>query len=272
MHVALCGPAHAEPLLLLHGWPQHWFMWRRVLPQLAATRRCIVPDLRGLGWSDAPPNGYRKELLADDILALLDALGIEQTDLIGHDWGGWVGFLIALREPARLRRFLALNIPPPWPARQGRARVLLASWRLWYQVVMATPGVGTRIVGRPKLLAKLLRADNVQPGVFPDADVAEFAAALAEPARAAASARYYRDFLLHELPQLLGGRYAGVPLAVPTQILFGTGDRAIARVLIEGAQRPGDPLAVELVEGSGHFLAEELPDFVVKRAREFLGA
>ncbi len=87
-HVALAGPADAEPLVLLHGWPQHWYEWRKVLPELAQRRRCVLPDLRGLGWSDAPAQGYLKQDLADDVLAVLDTLCVDTTDLIAHDRGG----------------------------------------------------------------------------------------------------------------------------------------------------------------------------------------
>ncbi|MBJ7291840.1 alpha/beta fold hydrolase, partial [Williamsia sp.] len=87
MHVAVAGPADAPPLLLLHGWPQHWYLWRDVIPAVSDRYRVIAPDLRGFGWTDAPPGGYRKERLATDILALLDALGIDRVRLVGHDWG-----------------------------------------------------------------------------------------------------------------------------------------------------------------------------------------
>ena len=72
-HVAEAG--EGEPLLLLHGWPQHWWCWRDLIPALAPHYRVIAPDLRGHGWTDAPPGGYEKEQLASDVLALVDALG-----------------------------------------------------------------------------------------------------------------------------------------------------------------------------------------------------
>src|SRR5918999_5304513 len=109
MHVAEAG--EGEPVLMLHGWPQHWWEWRAVIPRLADRYRLICPDLRGHGWTDAPREGYEKERLATDVLGLLDALELERVRLVGHDWGGWVGFLLCFRAPQRIDRFLALNIP-----------------------------------------------------------------------------------------------------------------------------------------------------------------
>lgn len=85
-HVALAGDG--DPLVMLHGWPQHWFEWRNLIPSLARRHRVICPHLRGLGWSDAPPAGYEKEELATDALTVLDALELDTVQLVGHDWGG----------------------------------------------------------------------------------------------------------------------------------------------------------------------------------------
>ncbi len=270
-HVALAGPHDAPPLVLQHGWPQHWYEWRKVLPELARDRRCVMPDLRGLGWSEAPARGYEQQTLADDVLAVLDALAIERVEFIGHDWGGWVGFLIALRSPQRISRFLALNIVPPWPPWSGtrpRPREALRTLRLTYQLVLAAPWLGETLVGRTRLVRAMLRADNVHPYAFSDGDVDEFARALAEPARAHASSLYYRDFLRREAPAILRGRYSPDDLAVPTHLLYGTHDAAL------GPEPPaaGGALSVEPVADSGHFIAEERPDLIVARAREFLRA
>src|SRR3954464_9761059 len=88
VHVHYAEAGSGPPLVLLHGWPQHWWAWRKVLLALAGTHRVVCPDLRGLGWSDAPPGNYAKEAWAADVVALLDALGLERVDLAGHDWGG----------------------------------------------------------------------------------------------------------------------------------------------------------------------------------------
>src|SRR6202022_758481 len=127
-HLAEAG--EGDPVLLLHGWPQHWFAWRKVAPLLAAGHRVICPDLRGFGWSDAPPGAYDKATLARDVVALLDALGLESVDLIAHDWGAWIGFILCLEHPERFEHYLALNMYTPWPeAPSLRAFPRLA--RLW---------------------------------------------------------------------------------------------------------------------------------------------
>src|SRR4051794_20735749 len=137
-HVAEAGSG--PPLVLLHGWPQHWWAWRKVLPALAGTHRVVCPDLRGLGWSDAPPGDYAKEAWAADVVALLDALGLERVDLAGHDWGGLVALLLALRAPGRGRTVAALSTVHPWPP--PRATSPPTGLPLAYQLPLAPAAPG----------------------------------------------------------------------------------------------------------------------------------
>ena len=114
MHVAVAGPEDGEPLVLLHGWPQHWYAWRRLIGPLSERYRVYCPDLRGFGWTDAPPGSYEKAELAADVIALLDVLGLERVRLAGHDWGGFVGFLVCFAAPERVSHFAAAGINHPW--------------------------------------------------------------------------------------------------------------------------------------------------------------
>jgi pimeloyl-ACP methyl ester carboxylesterase len=200
LHVAEAGAG--TPLLLLHGWPQHWWSWRRVIPALAREHRLLVPDLRGFGWSDAPAGDYSKHALARDMIELLDIEGIDQVPIVGHDWGAYVGFLLALEHPARVQRLLALDITPPWAGRPRLRHValpLLGS----YQVLLATPGLGRRLLeSGPKLVRSIIRAGSAPGAIWSTDELDCYADVLREPARAAASAACYRTFLTRELPGL----------------------------------------------------------------------
>jgi pimeloyl-ACP methyl ester carboxylesterase len=268
MHVATAGDADAQPLLLLHGWPQHWYLWRRVIPAVADRYRVIAPDLRGFGWTDAPAAGYRKERMASDILALLDAMGVERVRLAGHDWGAWIGFLLALRAPERIDRYLAMNIPPPFLPPRLDLRAPLGLARLWYQLLLAGP-IGA-VAMRHGATEIVWRSTLCDPAAVDDQARASFTDAFREPARARASQLVYREFLLRELVPVIAGRYRGLRLTVPTHLLFGEEDTASDASMLDDAEPFCDDLTIERVPDVGHFIVDERPDLVVARIESFL--
>ena len=262
MHVAEAGPEDGPPVVLLHGWPQHWWCWRGVIPALAdAGFRVLAADLRGSGWSDAPPGAYDKETLASDVLALLDALGIERTTLVGHDWGGWTSQLIALRAPERVERLVLCNIASVWPP--SRVKTALNLWRFGYQVV------GVPVLGPAIQRSGLMRRGL--PGV-PEEDRAEFAALLREPGRAEAASALYRTFATREAPAVGAGRYTGQRLTMPTLVLHGTGDPVVRPFMVEVFRDHADDVEIEWVAGTGHFIADEQPALVAERVIAFAAA
>jgi len=262
-HLACVGPPDAPPLLALHGWPQHWWCWRRVVPLLASEYRLLMPDLRGLGWSGRPRDGdYRKECLADDALALLDALGIERAGLLGHDWGGWAGFLAVLRRPERFTGYVAMGTAHPW------TRPSLGTLpRLGYQPPIATPLLGPRLIRDTPLVAKIHRVGWGERSTLDAAAVDVFAAAYRDPDRAEAGSRYYRDLLTRELPGQLRRAFSGRRLALPTRLLFGTRD-PLGTAMAAGLERHGEDARVEYLQGCGHFVPEERPEAVAAAARD----
>ena len=261
-HVAEAGAG--DPIVLLHGWPQHWWAWRHVVALLAPHARLVMIDLRGFGWSDAPPGGYDKQTMADDVLAVLDALELERVRLVGHDWGAWIGFLACGSAPERFEAFLALGSPRPLgnpPLRQ-----LLQIWRFAYQVVLAAPVLGRHLIANERLMERVILAGAVHREAWTPDDLRAFTAVLAEPARARASVLLYRTFLVRE-----AGRTPGGPLSVPTWMMVGASDPAIRPFLLEGAERDADDLVVEVVRDCGHFVPEERPQLVAERARALFG-
>lgn len=268
-HVAEAG--EGPPIMLVHGWPQHWWMWRELIGPLAESRRVICPDLRGFGWTDAPPGGYDPEVFARDLVALLDALEVEDpVDLIGHDWGGWTGFMLCLRHPGRIRRFLALNIYHPF----GRApiRGLLSLWRLWYQWVLAMPGLGPGVVSRAAASKPVLRWVGARQAPWTDAELRAYTDQFLEPERAQATTLLYRHAVLRLAPAVLRGVYREFQMEAPGLMLFGTADHVQDERLMPGFEPYAPNMRLELVPGVGHFIVDERPDLVLERARELFDA
>ena len=268
VHVAEAGAG--EPLVLLHGWPQHWYCWRRVVPLLADRYRLVMPDLRGHGWTDAPDGGYAKEQLATDLLGLLDALDLPRVGLIGHDWGAWSGFLACLRAPERFRAFLALGIVHPFQRPTlGKA---LQSWRITYQVPLSTPLLTELALRRaPRLVETAVLAGSSRRDAFSAQDLRSYSEVLQDPRRARATVQLYRTFLLHESPQVGSGRYRDARLVVPTRMVNGSGDLIANPALLSGWEECADDMQAEVVEGCGHFVPEEVPELVADRARALFG-
>jgi pimeloyl-ACP methyl ester carboxylesterase len=264
-HVAEAGSGD-DVVLCLHGWPQHWYEWRHLMPALADRHRVLALDLRGFGWSDAPRDGYEKENMATDVLAVLDALGLERVKLVGHDWGAWLGFLLCLRAPRRFERYLALNILPPWVSARAMAPHLL---RFWYQWLILSPGIGYRLHRSGGFVPKVLVGASTDKSVWDQVALRSFGDNLAEPARARAAVQLYRIFNLRETWGIVRGRYAHQRLTVSTRMLFGTDDRALPVKVLAGYERHADDMRLELVPGCGHFIADERPDLVAERARAF---
>lgn len=264
-HVALAGPEGGDPVVLVHGWPQHWWVWRGVIPKLVdAGYRCICPDLRGHGWTDAPPDGYEKEQFASDVLAALDELGVERFKLIGHDWGGFASFLIALREPERVERLLALSIIHPWIRRQGGPIDLIKGLLgASYQFVIASPVIGRQVVQRTALIKTVISRGSADG--LPDDVSRAYADRWKEPDRASATVAIYRTFLLREVSAILGGRYRDHRLEVPTVLVYGKRDPVIGAERLVGWEEQADDMRVGEIDG-GHFLPDEQPDLVAEQA------
>jgi pimeloyl-ACP methyl ester carboxylesterase len=108
-HVTEAGPIDGRPVLALHGWPQHHWVYRDLLTNPPPGLRIIAPDLPGYGWSGPPPHRWAKQDVANDVLALMDVLGLQRALLVGHDWGGFVVWQMALMHPDRVAGVIGLT-------------------------------------------------------------------------------------------------------------------------------------------------------------------
>jgi pimeloyl-ACP methyl ester carboxylesterase len=266
IHYAEAGPAGGAPVVLQHGWPQHWWMWRALIGPLSERGfRVIAPDLRGHGWSAKPAGDYRKDTLMRDIVGLLDELGVERVRWVGHDWGSYVGVLAALRHPDRIERFVSLSVPHPWQEDRSLVEVVGSGW---YQLVLSAPVLGKLAIGRLGFTKAVLTKARAK-GSFTDQELETYLSVIRRPDATEASMRMYRQFLLHELGPLLSGAFKEERLSVPTRWIVGSEDR-VSRNADEGYRAHADDMTLEKVAGAGHFLPEEEPELVRDRVLDFL--
>jgi pimeloyl-ACP methyl ester carboxylesterase len=267
IHYAEAG--EGEPVILQHGWPQHWWAWRGQIPALAERYRVICPDLRGFGWSDAPPSGYEKQQLADDLIGLLDVLGLEQVRYAGHDWGGFIAFLAGFDHPDRFSHLAPVGIAPPW--RTGRPPPSLALF-LTYQSVLSTPVVG-RVAMKRGLGKAMLKAGRARSsGEFTDEELGTYQRVFEQDEYANASVQLYRTFLTKELPALIRGAYNDRRLTTRTMLVMGRSDLLVKGIDRDALHERADDLRFEMIGGSGHWVLDERPAELTELLLDFFAS
>lgn len=206
IHVVTAGPPDGEPVLLIHGFPETWYEWRKAIPALSDRYRLIVPDTRGFGESDKPAGTYDRAMLAADMVGVLDALDIERAAVVGHDWGGIIAFKLAIDHPERTTRLALMDtLCTVWApgARHGywfkaapRPEQFFARHHDQFIEQVFTGTSSPPLVGWPE--SPWPGPSTVaRPGAqwATDEDVAVYKAAFADPGAHHAAITYYRDAL-----------------------------------------------------------------------------
>jgi pimeloyl-ACP methyl ester carboxylesterase len=267
------GPAGNDgpPLLLLHGCPFSSFVWRKVIARLGDRFRCIAPDLLGLGDTETPPGAdWSLPVQAAAVVGLLDALGIEQADVLAHDHGAAAAQLIAAEQPHRIGRLVLTNAEAydNWPSRD----------ELPFIRATQLPVLGRLVLwawARPRLFRYALRSGKAvhDPAVLtPELLDGYIAANLADPRRRAKTRRFLAGQLDPANHRATAGALTGLrAFDHPTLIVWGEDDPHFGpewgRRLcddIPGARR------LELLPNTGHLLMEERPDRLARLVADFL--
>ncbi|WP_404312068.1 alpha/beta hydrolase [Agrococcus terreus] len=267
VHVAEAGDG--PPVVLLHGSPQHWFEWHRVLPDLARDHRAIAPDLRGCGWTSAPQGGYDAATQTADVLAILDALDVGPVVLVAHDYSLFLAWRIAFDHPERLAGLVAVGAPHPWT--RPSAAMLPHLWQLWFQPVLAAPGIGPRSAARGRQRVVRWMLDHPDRP-FSAADREAFLAPWRDPSRARALSAVYRRLILPGMAEMPKGPWDGRHLAVPTRIVLAGDDPVMTESALGPWRGTADDLRVTTAEGAGHYLAHDRPDAVAAAVRSLTQA
>lgn len=268
-HVARAGDRSLPAILLVHGFPQHWWEWRGVVQALAGEAHLVMPDLRGSGWSAVPTEkgSYKKSEMAKDLGHLLDAMDIDQIAIGAHDWGGFLSQILALDRPEKVSRLLALSIPPVIPSKP--APPLRSLLKLKYQIPFSAPGSNRWLFGNVGFFAKAFRADVRQRDMFTHEDAAVFARQFADPARAKAATMMYRSFVLGDF-QAITRRMKGRTFSMPVRFVLSDHDGYIPPEFARQAPNLGDRVDGFTQGRTGHFLPDEDPAYTVELIRDFL--
>lgn len=250
-------------VVLLHGFPQFWYMWRFQIPALAgAGFRVVAPDMRGYNLSEKPRgvSSYRVELLARDVERLILACGEESAMVVGHDWGAAVAWVTAMMYPERVKRLGILNVPHPERFARGLlrpAQLLRSSYMFFFQIPRL-PEKGL-VVGDFASLRYALRNEQMHPGAFTDEDIERYVEALARPGALTAALNYYRA-LFRRNP--LKARALLRRIEAPVMVIWGERDRYLGKELAEPDPTWVPNLRVERLPDASHFVAEDRPDEV----------
>jgi len=257
MRVLESGPPDGTPLVLLHGWAISAYLWRHNIEPLArAGFRVHAPDLPGHGLSDAPleKGSYTLEALADDVAALFDVLGLEHTAAVAQSMGGRIALELARRH--RVTR-LALFGPVGFgnvPTTQELASIL-----------PAIPAALASLLVPREVVEIVQRRVYGKIGWFTDRDVDEYWAPTQRPAVVQAAMQMLREFDWRRLK-----REALAEIAAPTMVVFGTLDGTVKPVNTEELVKALPHGRMEWIEGGGHVVMEEVPEYVNGLLLDFL--
>lgn len=277
LHYVEGGRSDSEkpPLILLPGWPQTWWSYHKIMPQLARNRRVIAVDLRGMGASGKPIGGYDKKTMAADIAGLVRQLGLGRVDIVGHDIGSMVAYSFAANHPDLTDKLVLLDVAPPdaglatWPMlpapgtfgdKVGDGSHAYVWWFAYHQVPelhekMAADG---RIRMEQDWFFHYLTRDEASIDAL-DRDV--YAAAYGSRDAIRAGDGWYQAF-----PQDIIDDDRNAPLAMPVLALGGPGYAWLKGVLATKA-----PGAVVVKVESGHFIPDEIPETLIEQIENFTG-
>jgi len=255
------------PVVLLHGWPQTWYEWRHIMPELARHYRVIAPDLRGLGDSSRPAAGYDKKTVGNDIWRLVhDHLGIAAFHLVGHDWGGPTAYAVAAAHPDAVRKLAILDVSIPGDGTPNISQ----GGRRWHHAFHQTLDLPEALVaGREDIyFGWFYRNYGHHPNVIPEADIAEYLRTYRQIGALRAGFAYYRN-----IPQDIADNAAVAArfkLPMPVLALGGANAWGRGMEVVESLRRMAVDVRGGIIENCGHWMPEEQPEELLRRLLPFL--
>jgi len=253
LHAVHAGPDGGPLVILLHGFPEHWYGWHKQIPALAQSGfHVCAPDQRGYNLSDKPRDlrAYNLDRLAGDVLGLIAATGHERAFLVGHDWGAAVAWWVAIKYPQSVRKQVILNVPHPIVARRFARRSLEQLLRSWYIAFFQIPWLPEFLLRLNdwKAIRAMMLASS-RPDTFTKADLQRYARAWSRPRAMHSMINWYRA-----AARTRTARLQDLHVHVPTRIIWGSKDIALSRRLA--------PLSLEMCDDGELFVLDEATHWV----------
>ena len=270
MHHVVGGPPGAEAVVLLAGFPESWYAWRKVMPALARTYRVIAVDLPGQGDSDRPAGGYDTAALAERVHGLVRRLNVDRYVMAAHDVGAWVAYPYGMLFGGEVRRLALLDggipgvtLPDQLPTAPDRA------WKTWHFAFHTVPDLPEMLIGgrEREYLTWLLRRKAADPQSFADADVDEYLRVLLKDGGLRAGLAFYRAFA-ESAGQNRALRERG-KLTMPVLALGA--DQGSIVDMVTPIRAVADDVSGGTIQSCGHFVPEEQPDVVAAELLAFFG-
>jgi len=262
MHYLVAG--HGEPVVLLHGFAETSHMWLPLIKELAKTRLVIAPDLRGFGDSAKPKEGYTKAVMAQDVHALVERLGLKKVGMVGHDIGLMVAYAYAAQYPTEVDRLVLMDAFLPGV---GDWKDVWLLRDLWHFHFYGTTPLAL-VHGRERIYLEHFWNDFAAEPTHSilEVDRRLYAKAYAQPGAMPAGFAVFRAF---QQDAVDFAAYAKMPLPMPLLVL--TGEKASGEFLVKQGRLVAMNVEGVVVRGAGHWLMEEATGLVVPKLVAFLG-
>jgi pimeloyl-ACP methyl ester carboxylesterase len=265
LHYVTTGSGSGPVVLLLHGWPQTWYEWRRVAEALP-DHTVVMPDLRGFGYSSKPPAGYDATTMAEDLHGLVSKLGLEEVTVVGHDWGAVFGYVYAARHPAQVKALGIVEMVLPGVGLMEQAMVPQPHGRfLWHLGFQTVPDIPELLVrGNERVyLQWFFEHFAYDPSAITAGDLDEYVGAITQVGALRAGLAVYQAFF--ETAEQVTG-HAQTPLEIPV-VAYG-GEVCLNELTLASAHAVAPEAEGGVIPRCGHWAPEEQAEFVAGVVRE----
>lgn len=262
LHTVIIGSG--EPLVLLHGFPDFWFGWAPIIPELKKSYRLIIPDMRGYNLSDKPQGkeNYLIEILIEDLKGLIDELNLKQIYLGAHDWGAVVAWVFAEKYPEKVKKLAILNGPHP-KIFQHNLRTDKEQQKASFYIFEFQKPRGEKfvIVDNFKALKAAVFRTAKNKSAFDEFTKEKYIEAWSQPNAIISGVNYYRaNFNFDKLTGII---------KVPTLVIHGMQDTAVLPQNLDGLSEYVEDLKIIRVENSSHWVIHDQPEIIISNFKMF---